>query len=347
MSQTVYANPYSFTGRRLDNETEMFHFRARIYDSRIGRFISRDPLSNVDGMSRYKGYFSANSTDPSGLWTWKLGPKGNVIAIAEEGDTLESLAAEGYDITGLKRKIKVIVKGTKIDVTSLLPDATIQILKREQGVSFTEEQLDAMKRHFEYDLEDLENKKTIKDKKLLRTLKSLMSAKPGKTSVGELAGGDNQSWLRGQFGSGNCYGFAAIYLGIIKVPNSKKLWHLQVVQAPIDKNVIASWKINPKTGFGFPETHSGVYFYAFKEGALKGLVGSRNETKSPVKGDLAVDLNLNSNNDLSHAGIVLGKSKGGLVYLIQKYSVSGRVGINTSKGKNWDNPKYFKGTSAK
>ena len=38
------ATVYGFTGRRLDNETGLWYFRARYYDAEMGRFISRDPL---------------------------------------------------------------------------------------------------------------------------------------------------------------------------------------------------------------------------------------------------------------------------------------------------------------
>ena len=44
ISSSVYANAYTYTGRRLDSETEIYHFRARMYDSELGRFIGRDPL---------------------------------------------------------------------------------------------------------------------------------------------------------------------------------------------------------------------------------------------------------------------------------------------------------------
>ena len=66
IASSAYANPYTYTGRRFDTETEIYHFRARMYDSELGRFIGRDPLGYIDGMSLYRGYFSINSIDPSG-----------------------------------------------------------------------------------------------------------------------------------------------------------------------------------------------------------------------------------------------------------------------------------------
>jgi len=41
-------------------------FRARYYDAGLGRFIGRDPLGYVDGMSLYDGYFVPNYIDPMG-----------------------------------------------------------------------------------------------------------------------------------------------------------------------------------------------------------------------------------------------------------------------------------------
>ena len=65
---TEYSNSYGYTGRYLDSETGLLYFRARYFDNEMGRFISRDPLGYVDGMSLYTGYFAEwLNFDPSGL----------------------------------------------------------------------------------------------------------------------------------------------------------------------------------------------------------------------------------------------------------------------------------------
>ena len=44
-------------------------YRARYFDTNLGRFISRDPLGYVDGMGLYNGYFAGGfNLDPSGLY---------------------------------------------------------------------------------------------------------------------------------------------------------------------------------------------------------------------------------------------------------------------------------------
>jgi len=39
LSVSSVANPYMFTGRRYDNETGLYYYRARYYDHYTGRFL--------------------------------------------------------------------------------------------------------------------------------------------------------------------------------------------------------------------------------------------------------------------------------------------------------------------
>ena len=60
---------YAFTGREWDSETGLYYFRARYLDSKIGRFISEDPIGFKAGVNFY-AYVSNNplsKTDPFGL----------------------------------------------------------------------------------------------------------------------------------------------------------------------------------------------------------------------------------------------------------------------------------------
>ena len=54
--------------KRFENQKPSLRYkRARYYSAQLGRFISRDPLGFVDGMSLYRAYFVPNDLDPSGL----------------------------------------------------------------------------------------------------------------------------------------------------------------------------------------------------------------------------------------------------------------------------------------
>jgi RHS repeat-associated protein len=63
------ANPYLFTGRRLEAETGQYYYRLRYLNPEHGRFLSRDPLGYVDGMNIYEYVKSTpmNLIDPWGL----------------------------------------------------------------------------------------------------------------------------------------------------------------------------------------------------------------------------------------------------------------------------------------
>ena len=65
---TTKNNPYTYTSRRLDPTLNLHYFRARWFDSQLGRFTNRDPLQYVDGMSLYRGYLLPNNLDHSGAW---------------------------------------------------------------------------------------------------------------------------------------------------------------------------------------------------------------------------------------------------------------------------------------
>jgi len=60
---------FAFTGREWDSEIGLYYYRARYYDSRLGRFISEDPLGFWDGTNVFAYVHSRapNGSDPSGL----------------------------------------------------------------------------------------------------------------------------------------------------------------------------------------------------------------------------------------------------------------------------------------
>ena len=48
VAATTIGNPWTFTGRRLDGETKSMYYRARIYDTELGRFPGRDPYGLIE-----------------------------------------------------------------------------------------------------------------------------------------------------------------------------------------------------------------------------------------------------------------------------------------------------------
>ncbi len=51
---STVGNPYLFTGRRLDEETGLYYYRARMYDAELGRFVGRDPIGYRGGINWYE-----------------------------------------------------------------------------------------------------------------------------------------------------------------------------------------------------------------------------------------------------------------------------------------------------
>ena len=66
---STIGNPYYFTGRRYDTETDLYYYRARYYDHVTGRFLQVDPLGYEDSMNLYSyvGNNPVSWLDPLGL----------------------------------------------------------------------------------------------------------------------------------------------------------------------------------------------------------------------------------------------------------------------------------------
>ncbi len=89
---SLVANPFLFTGMRLDPETGLYFDRARYYNAVQGRFIQRDPSGYTDGVSLYIAYFVPNFTDPTGLKIW--------LWTAHDGKDID-WPIEAHDVAGL------------------------------------------------------------------------------------------------------------------------------------------------------------------------------------------------------------------------------------------------------
>jgi RHS repeat-associated protein len=63
-------NRITYTGREWDDELLLYHFRARLYDARVGRFLGRDPIGLSVAFSNYLfvGDNPGGYLDPLGLF---------------------------------------------------------------------------------------------------------------------------------------------------------------------------------------------------------------------------------------------------------------------------------------
>jgi RHS repeat-associated protein len=69
-------NPYQYTARESDSETDLYYYRARYYDTSTGRFLSEDPIGFESGNNFYA--YVRNEPlgliDPSGEDSVTIGP---------------------------------------------------------------------------------------------------------------------------------------------------------------------------------------------------------------------------------------------------------------------------------
>ncbi len=64
-----FKQPFAYTGREWDEESGLYYYRARYYDSKAGRFVQSDPIGLNGGMNTYAyvGGEPTGATDPLGL----------------------------------------------------------------------------------------------------------------------------------------------------------------------------------------------------------------------------------------------------------------------------------------
>jgi RHS repeat-associated protein len=76
----IFEQPFTFTGREYDSESGFYYYRARYYDPKAGRFISKDPIGFGGGdvnLFRYVQNDPLNWIDAEGLLKGTPAPSPN------------------------------------------------------------------------------------------------------------------------------------------------------------------------------------------------------------------------------------------------------------------------------
>ncbi len=104
------ANPFTFTGREIDEESGLYFYRARYYDPRTGRFTSEDPVGLGGGDPNFYQYVLNNPisfVDPTGE-----GPKGLAACIIVQaigvGPTIINIVSLGFEVGEINQEIEDI-----------------------------------------------------------------------------------------------------------------------------------------------------------------------------------------------------------------------------------------------
>jgi len=96
-----YDNEIRFCGYRYDPESALYHVRNRMYHATLGRWLQRDPLGYVDGMSLYEycGSRPVTGSDPWGLADYpkqKTVPKPDVYVVSQNTPAEQKTVFKGY-----------------------------------------------------------------------------------------------------------------------------------------------------------------------------------------------------------------------------------------------------------
>ena len=110
-------NDRLYTARELDEELGLYYYRGRHYDSRIGRFIQRDPIDMVDDVNlyRYVGNNPVNYVDPMGLSKETAGVDKRMTDTEIAFAVLEvvvDVAIDAFDVYGQIEEIGEVMQET-------------------------------------------------------------------------------------------------------------------------------------------------------------------------------------------------------------------------------------------
>lgn len=292
-----------------------------MYDSTTGRWTTVDPIGFRAGdlnLYRYVGNDPTNATDPTGLWTWRLDERGRVMAVAEPGDTLGTLARDFPGILDAAAldgfgESTTVTPGAEIDVTRFFPAFVVELLRRQQNTKL-ESIRDVLERA---KLTDLAEKPGTIGSAQIDLMRRTVFGDDGRVKQEALKSG-------AAFGSGNCFGFVGLWLGKVSpAPVPEREYGM----AGLDSEPVIAGK-GHKPGINQVGTATEPRVVEVpKEGLLAFLKQGRKPVTDPRFGALA--LFETSKKEIRHAGIVLGRSRRGKVYILQKLNPGSPYAIST------------------